>query len=287
MADGYATIEVTPVTTRIGAQVDGVDLTRPITDEQRDEIRAALVRHLVLFFRDQDLDDDQHVAFASHFGEVAPSTPRSTSVFDVLEDTPDSPPKADFWHTDVAFLPEPPDIAVLSMRATPDVGGDTMWCSLYEAHDGLSPALQELIADLELDLHLGTPFKSSTTQLRGDDYFTAMEEQFTGTRHPLVRIHPESGRPALFLCGAYVRGIVGMHQDEADALLALLRRRLDDPNGQVRWRWRPHDVAMWDERCTNHRAMADHYPAYRMVRRCLAGRGVPVGRRGAGVAATR
>ena len=90
-------------------------------------------------------------------------------------------------------------------------------------------------------------------------------------------MHPETGRPALYLCGAFMRGIVGMHPDESKALLDFLQSRLNDPNVQVRWRWRQHDLAIWDERCTNHRAMSDHYPNYRMVRRCLAGEGAPQG----------
>jgi taurine dioxygenase len=89
-------------------------------------------------------------------------------------------------------------------------------------------------------------------------------------------VHPETGRRALYLAGSFMRRIVGLNDDESTALLALLQSKLDDPNVQCRWKWRQYDVAMWDERCTNHRAMADHYPSYRMIRRCLAGSGVPI-----------
>ncbi|HZP28419.1 MAG TPA: TauD/TfdA family dioxygenase, partial [Acidimicrobiia bacterium] len=194
---------------------------------------------------------------------------------------PDSPPKTDLWHTDVAFLAEPPDVAVLSMRETPPTGGDTLWASLYAAHDALSPVMQELIADLEQDLHPGPNFEATTTMMFGADVYQRVAEEFRGARHPLVRVHPVTGRPALYLCGAYVRGIVGLHADESDALLGFLRTRLHDPNLQCRWRWRAHDVAVWDERCTNHRALADHFPARRVVRRCTVGSGIPLGRRAA------
>ena len=97
--------------------------------------------------------------------------------------------------------------------------------------------------------------------------------------HPLVRIHPVTGRPAVFLGGAFMRGIAGMHVEESDALLGFLQSRLHDPNLQVRWRWRQHDVAMWDERCTNHRGLSDHFPQHRLVRRVVVGEGVPVGPR--------
>jgi taurine dioxygenase len=281
------TIAVAPVTPALGARVDGLDLRRPLTDEQRADLRDALTRHLVLFFRDQDLTDEQHIAFASTFGEpnVFPTT-RARGLDEPLEwieDGPDSPPKTDLWHTDVAFLAAPPDVAVLNMRETPPTGGDTLWASLYAAHDALSPVMQDLIADLEQDLHPGPNFEATTTMMFGADVYRRVAGEFRGARHPLVRIHPVTGRPALYLCGAYVRGIAGLHSDESDALLRFLRSRLHDPNLQCRWRWRPYDVAVWDERCTNHRALSDHFPSRRVVRRCTVGAGVPAGRERAAV----
>lgn len=278
----YRTIGVTPVTPAIGARVDGIDLRRPLGDAQRAELRDALHRHLVLFFRDQELSDAEHVAFASVFGEpnVFPTT-AARGLDEPIEwilDGPDSPPKADLWHTDVAFLAEPPDVAVLCMRETPPAGGDTLWLSLYAVHDALSPVMQELVADLEQDLHPGPNFEATTTRMWGAEVYRRVADRFRGARHPLVRIHPVTGRPALYMCGAYVSGIVGMHPDESDLLLAFLRSRLDDPNAQCRWRWRTHDVAVWDERCTNHRALSDHHPSRRLVRRCTVGSGVPAGR---------
>jgi taurine dioxygenase len=278
----YRTIDVRPLTATIGAEVGGLDLRRPLTEGQRDELHDALMCHLVLFFRGQDLSDDEHIRFASCFGRpnVFPTT-RARGLdepVEWIEDTATSPPKADLWHTDVAFLAEPPDIAVLNMRATPPVGGDTMWLDLYAVHDALSPAMRELIADLVLDLHPGPNFQASTTMMYGDEVYRRVADEFQGAQHPLVRIHPVTGRPALYMCGAYVRGIVGLHQREADALMSFLRGRLEDPNAQCRWRWRRHDVAVWDERCTNHRALSDHFPSHRLVRRCTVGSGVPVGR---------
>jgi len=283
-APEYRTITVSPVTPVIGAQVDGLDLRKPLDDVQRSEVRDALMRHLVLFFRGQDLSDEQHVAFASIFGQpnVFPTTAARglDEPIEWIEDGPESPPKTDLWHTDVAFLDEPPDAAVLNMREMPATGGDTMWLSLYAVHDALSPALQELIADLEQDLHPGQNYEATTRRLYGAEVYQRVADRFQGVRHPLVRIHPVTLRPALYLCGAYVRGIAGLHPDESDALLALLRSRLHDPNVQCRWRWQLHDVAVWDERCTNHRALSDHFPSRRRVRRCTVGAGLPVGRHG-------
>jgi taurine dioxygenase len=274
------TISVEPLTAAIGARVDGVDLRAPLDDEQRDAIHAALLQHLVLFFRDQDLTEEQQLAFASRFGPPVPANPdprpgADPMYFVSLEDTAESPPKADRWHTDIPFVPRPPDVAVLSMRDTPAVGGDTLWASLYAVYEGLSPAMQDLLADLDLELDLGTS-RQTIRDLYGEARQTAATETFRGVTHPLVRVHPDTGRPALYLCGSFMHGIAGMHPEESDALLGFLSSRLDDPNVQCRWRWRANDVAMWDERCTNHRALSDHYPNRRFIRRCLAGQGVPM-----------
>jgi taurine dioxygenase len=247
--DEYRTIEVTPVTPAIGAQVDGLDLREPLSNEQAGEVHEALMRHLVLFFRGQDLTEDEQLGFASNFGPpVSASINKQRDpdalLFVTLEDSADSPPQSDRWHTDVAFVAEPPDIAVLNMRDTPPFGGDTMWLSLYAA-----------------------------------EYLDEVLKRFENVQHPLVRVHPVTGRKALFMCGSYMRGIVGMHPDESAALLALLESRLHDPNLQCRWRWQQYDVAMWDERCTNHRGLSDHYPAHRLIRRCLVGEGAPLGPR--------
>jgi taurine dioxygenase len=275
-------LQVQPLTPAIGAEVSGIDLRGPLDDETQAQLRALLTRHLVLFFREQVLTDDEHLAFASTFGtpNVFPTTRARgrDEPLEWIEDTPDSPPKTDLWHTDVAFLAEPPDVAVLQMQLSPPFGGDTLWASLYAAHDALSPAMQELVADLELDLHPGPNFEATTRHLYGDEVYERVAAEFAGARHPLVRVHPLTGRLALYLCGAYIRGIVGLSPDESEPLLALLRTKLDDPNLQCRWKWRVGDVAVWDERCTNHRALSDHHPGHRIVRRCTVGASVPVGR---------
>jgi len=274
------TIQVRRLAYALGAEVSGVDLRQPLSEHQRDEIHDALMRHLVLFFRGQDLSEDEQLAFAAAFGppvsaSVDTRPGAQEMIFVNLEDNAESPPKADRWHTDVPFVPMPPNIAVLNMRATPPVGGDTLWLSLYAVHDSLSPTMQELLTGLQLDMQLGAS-KETILELYGEEYYREVVETFAGATHPLVRVHPVTGRRALYLAGSFMRGIVGMTPDESTAILAFLQSRLDDPNVQCRWRWREHDVAMWDERCTNHRAMADHYPHYRMIRRCLAGSGVPI-----------
>jgi taurine dioxygenase len=279
-----AAFTVVPLTPAIGAEVVGIDLTRPVAEDEQAALRRALLDHLVLLFHDQDMTEEDQLRVASIFGApVSASIDRSPGaqplLFVTLEDTADDPPKADRWHTDVPFVDRPPDVAVLSMQAAPAVGGDTMWASLYEAYDRLSPIMRGLVDGLELDLDLGTS-RDVVRKMYGEEYYARVVEPATFSRHPLVRVHPGTGRRALYLCGAFMKGVAGMHQHESDALLGYLTSILDDPNLSCRWRWATHDLAIWDERCTNHRALADHYPSYRRVRRCLAGDGAPVGPRG-------
>lgn len=273
-------VEVIPLTAAIGAEVRGVDAKSPLADGTRDAIHEALMQHLVLFFRDQDVTEEQQLAFASNFGPpVSASITRDRDtealLFVTLEDTADSPPKADRWHTDVPFVPQPPDIAVLSMIESPAVGGDTLWASLYAVYDSLSPTFRAALAELELELGLGE-IRSSIVELYGEEYLRNLEAEFEMPRHPLVRVHPVTGRPALYLCGDNMHGIVGMTPAESGALLDFLRLRLEDPNVFCRWHWQTHDLAMWDERCTNHRAVSDHYPSFRKIRRCLVGAATPI-----------
>ena len=265
----------------IGAEIRGVDLHQPLDEATVAAIRSELLRNRVIFFPGAHLTPAEHVAFASNFGPLNPGSidPRPTanpSMFVNLEDTPDSPPKADRWHTDVPFVPEPPDFAFLNMRVTPPVGGDTLWLSLYAVYDALSPELRRMIEPLQLDLGLGAS-AATIKELVGEEYYNEVVVPFTSVHHPLVRVHPETGRRAVYLCGSFMNGLVGLHPDESAMLLDVLQSRLDDPNVQVRWKWKQYDLAIWDERCTNHRAMSDHYPAHRLIRRCLAGAGVPVG----------
>ena len=277
-------LEIIPVSPLIGAEVRGVDLTVPLSDTVQDALRRALLDHLVLFVRDQELSEEQQLRVASVFGPpVSAALDRSPEaeplMFVVLEDTPDDPPKADRWHTDVPFVEHPPDVAVLCMEHAPPVGGDTLWANLYAVYEKLSPTMREVVDRLELDLDLGTS-RETIRKMMGEEYYARVVEPASFSRHPLVRVHPETGRRALYLCGSFMLGVAGMHREESDALLAHLTSLLDDPNLSCRWRWRTNDVAIWDERCTNHRALADHYPQYRRIRRCLAGEGLPVGPHG-------
>ena len=264
-------LRIDRVNAALGAVVSGVDLREELSDDVFARIEDALVEHQVLFFRDQDLDDDQQRAFASRFGTLGvfpvARLMGSTRDMSYIEDTPESPPDADGWHTDISWIAEPPRLAILNARIIPDYGGDTMWASLFGAYDALSPAMQAICNRLTVVHHAGPAFLEAIGRTAGPEVVARIQEEFPPVEHPLVRTHPVSGRRALFLSGV-MDHIVGMHRDESDALLGYLNTLIENPNVQIRWHWRPYDLAVWDEASTNHRALSDHYPQHRMMRRC-------------------
>ena len=236
-------------------------------------LRDALHEHSVLFFHDQDLSEDQQLAFASTFGTVGqyPLTRMfgRTALTSTIEDTADSPPDADGWHTDVTWVAEPPAYALLNAQVIPERGGDTMWASLFAAYDALSPVMQQLCCRLDS----ASPRRrrlpgTGDASPRATRWPIASWPTFPPVEHPLVRTHPVTGRRALFVAGGFMDQIVGMHRDESDLLLDFLDRHVENPNFCVRWRWTAGDLAVWDEASTNHRALSDHYPAHRVMRRC-------------------
>jgi taurine dioxygenase len=268
-------VDINRVGGSLGAVVTGIDLREPLSEERYGVLFEALMDHQVLFFRDQDLDDTAQLDLAAQFGEVStyPITKLLGRVADTrrlsyIEDTEQSPPDADGWHTDVTWIEDPPAAALLSARVIPAYGGDTMWASLYRAYDRLSPAMRRVCEGLSVRHWYGRDFENAVARGLGDEIRPKLAAAFPPVVHPLVRTHPITGRQALFVAGGFMHEIVDMHPAESDLLLGYLKGRVDDPNVQCRWQWRPNDLAIWDERCTNHRALSDHYPQHRVMRRC-------------------
>jgi taurine dioxygenase len=253
----------TPLTAALGAEVGGIDLREPLDPATRKELHEGWLRHQVLFFRDQELTREQHKAFARNFGELHVH-PVLQQLKDeghpeiiVLESDEKRPFLADRWHSDVTFEHAPPKGSILRAVAVPKTGGDTLWASMYLAYEGLSDKLQRFVDGLEAyhdPAHHGV-----TARARG----VAIES----ATHPVVRRHPETGRKALFVNSGFTRHIVGMKRDESDALLRLLFERVADPDIQCRFCWRMGSLAMWDNRCTQHRVVADARSEYRRMER--------------------
>lgn len=274
-------IRVQPVGGALGALVSGVDLREPLTDADFAQIHRALLAHQVLVFRSQDLNDAQQMALARRFGE--PSLFPLQRMFGVkepstqtIEDGPDSPPETDEWHTDVTWIAEPPKIGILSAQLVPEVGGDTMWASMTAAYDALSPVMRHMLDGLQVR-HSCWPYFCEVAERKSGIAGLAQKvrEAYPAVVQPLVRTHPETGRRALFLGGGFMREIVGATPEESRTILDFLARHIDQPRLHFRWRWEPTDLAIWDERCTCHRGVSDHFPRRRAVRRCTVDGGRP------------
>jgi alpha-ketoglutarate-dependent taurine dioxygenase len=263
-------MEIQQLTGRLGAVVEGVDL-ETIDAPSFEALQAALMAHQVIFMRDQELSQDGQRRLAQLFGSptVYPVSKHfgGTEYLHVIEDTEESPPDADGWHMDITWVDEPPKLAILAALVIPSHGGDTMWTDLYGAWDQLSHAMKEMLAPLQVHHAPGETFWEAINRVGSLDV-AELRQVFPGAVHPLVRNHPVTGRTVLNLSGYFMESIVGMHPTESDWLLGWLTARVEDPNLQVRWRWREGDVAIWDEYSTNHRALSDHYPQHRRMRRC-------------------
>lgn len=271
-------LELFPVSANIGAEVRGADLT-DVDDALFEAIGAALLEHQVLFFRKTGIDDAQHMALAERFGPISVFPLNhvlgdDSPTFQVIEDGPDSRPTADEWHTDVTWIAEPPKVGLLRAAVVPERGGDTMWGSMTAAYDALSPPLARLMEGLTV-IHDSTGFIEAVEDKMGREAADAIgvREKLTAAyppvEHPLVRTHPETGRRSLFAAGYFMRRVKGLEAHESEALLRLVSAHIDQPRFHCRWRWEPEDLAIWDERCTVHRAVADHFPQRRQVRRCV------------------
>ena len=269
-------MQITRVADALGAEIKGVDVKRA-TDEEIAAIWQALLEHEVVFFRETGIEDDDHLAFAARFGQ--PSVfPLSKIMgveeptFQTITDGPDSKPATDYWHTDVTWTREPPQAAFLRATVVPATGGDTRWASMTAAHDALSAPMQAFLSTLSV-YHDNESFIDGMITKLGEDaakpLADSLRQHFPGVEHPLIRTHPETGRPALLWGGDFMRHLVGLEESESRALLAFLAEHIDRPEFHLRWSWQPGDLVIWDERSTVHRGCSDHYPQAREVRRCV------------------
>ncbi len=273
----YDRIRLRPVSGNIGAEVTEVDL-RNLDEETFAEIHHALLENEVLFFPGSRLDDELQMALAHRFGQpsVFPLLKlmgETGPTFQVIEDGPDSPNEADYWHTDVTWTEEPPKVALLRAGVVPESGGDTMWGSMTAAYDALSPVMQERLVGLEV-VHDNQSFieavgrkmggTEESRKLLGD-----LRDAYPPVTQPLIRTHPETGRRAIFWGGDFMKWVVGLSFEESEMLLGFLRQHIESSRFHCRWSWTPGDLAIWDERSTVHKVVNDHFPQCRSVHRCV------------------
>jgi taurine dioxygenase len=253
---------IEPVSPAIGAEVSGIDLSAPLDDRTFQALHAALARHLVLFFRDQPLTLGQHKALGRRFGElhVHPAAPKDAEHPEVLVVHGDATVEfvaGELWHSDVSCDAEPPMGSILHIVELPSCGGDTLFASMYAAFEALSDRMQRFLCGLTA-VHDGQHYyrgRYGGSHLRDGMYPSA--------EHPVVRTHPVTGRPALYVNEGFTTRIPELGQAESDAVLALLFRHAARPEFQCRFRWRKDSVAFWDNRCTQHMAIWDYRPATR------------------------
>ena len=259
-------ISIIPVTPLIGAEVAGVDLARPLSDNEQGLVRQALLDHLVLFFRGQDLTIEQHKAFGRLFGElhIHPARDRNgieghPEILHVKAGPESTRVNGDDWHSDVSCDAEPPMGSILRLFEVPPSGGDTLFANMYAAHDALSAPMQAFLSGLTA-VHDGGPNYIDRARRAG---IYKPDKVFPAHEHPVVRTHPETGRKALFVNRIFTQSIVGVTREESRAILDFLFQHIARPDFQCRFRWEKDSVAFWDNRCTLHHAMWDYYPEVR------------------------
>jgi taurine dioxygenase len=276
-ADVAGDLDVRPLTTAIGAEIHGVDLSTDLDDATIAAIRRVWLDHCVVFFRDQDLTAEQQVRFATRFAPVQRAVFENTA-----SDQPDlttinmTAPRGsgtDVWHADSTFMEAPPLGAVLRAVTLPAVGGDTCFASMYAAYELLSPTMQA-----QLDGLTAVHSTAHVMQLvrRLDNARVPAEENIQSMVHPVVRVHPETGRKLLFVSPNWVERIVELEDAESAALLAFLYDHVKSPEIQCRFKWDVDSVAFWDNRACQHYAVAD-YAEQRTMNRVLLAGDVPVG----------
>ena len=272
MTEPVATaITVRPQSPTIGAEITGVDLTTELSDETIASIRQALLDWKVLFFRDQEVTTEQHLAFARRFGELeihpfAPADPAHPELLRITHDE-SAPGQENGWHSDVTWRLEPSLGSVLRMLDGPEVGGDTLFADMYAAYDGLPDAIKERV-DGTTARHDFARFKIALRRKGAtDDEIAALEKRFPNPHHPVIRTHPETGRKGIYVNASFTTDIDGMDPDESEELLQILYRQATYPEYQVRLTWRPNTIAFWDNRSVQHYAVSDYFPQSRCVER--------------------
>ena len=266
-------ITVSRLTPTLGAVIDGVPLAEELPQSTIDRLSALLVEHQILFFRRQPLTPQQQVRFARRFGDlhvhpIYPVLPELPEIM-VIDTHSNFLPDNDNWHTDVTFSPTPPLAGILAAKQLPSVGGDTLWSSNLAAYEALSEPMKRLLNGLTAEHSV---IKSFPPERWGSDpsfkerYDRAVAKHPPVT-HPVVRTHPVSGRKALFVNEGFTMRINELSARESETLLAFLYTHAGRPEFTLRWQWQMNDLAFWDNRITQHYAVADYLPERRVMHR--------------------
>ena len=285
-ADGHLpiandTLTIRPVAGRIGAEIEGVRLSADLAPETLAAVRAALLKHKVVFFRDQHhLTDADQEGFAGLLGRpiAHPTVPVLDGTQYILELDADRGGRANSWHTDITFTQAYPQASVLRAVVIPEAGGDTVWANTARAYDDLPTELKGLAEGLwatHSNLYDYAAAKPAASDEAAKRYREVFASKVYETDHPVVRVHPETGERTLVL-GQFVRRLKGYSIDGSNHLFQLLQGYVTRLENTVRWRWREGDVAIWDNRATQHYAIDDYGTSRRVMRRVTVEGDVPV-----------
>ncbi|WP_027909001.1 taurine dioxygenase [Pseudomonas sp. URMO17WK12:I4] len=267
------TIQFERIGQALGARVTGIDLAQPLTPTDHQALHQGLLEHQVLFFRDQLLTPAQQRNAAALFGDlhIHPIYPKIAEQPEILVLDTDLNDLRDnaLWHSDVSFIQSPPLGSLLSARHVPPHGGDTLWASCSAAYDALSAPIRGLLDGLTAvhDLTLSFPLERFGNTPDALEKWNAARAANPPVTHPVVRVHPETGRKGLFVSEAFTSRIVELEPDESTALLQMLFKQIARPEFAVRWQWRQGDLAFWDNRLTQHYACDDYRPQRRIMHR--------------------
>ena len=255
-------MQIEPLTPTIGALVRGVDLSLEPDDATVAAVRQALLEHLVLFFRDQDLDDERHLAFALRFGTLSvpplATSYQQTPTVTVLDQVSPKGEGADQWHSDNSFMARPPLGSMLRCVQLPSGGGDTCFASAYAAYETLPLPLRALADELDAVHDITKPMRKALLAGHTTLDLAETQERWPPVTHPVVIVHPETGRRALYVNRNSTTHLVGLTERQNEAILPLLCDQFRSPDIQCRFRWEPGSVAFWDNRSVQHYAVADY-----------------------------
>lgn len=257
----YEAITLRRSSPHVGAEVHDIDITRPLSNAQVDELHRALGEFGVLFFRDQAFDHDSQKRFGRYFGalDIHPNTPGPEGHPEILPIHADASSKrinGERWHSDVSCFQEPPLGSILHLHTVPPQGGDTLFASLAAAYDALSPRLKTYLEGLTA-FHSGERSYRRTNRLLGIDDSAKVHPSAV---HPVVIRHPISGRRGLYVNRGFTVRINEVSEEESEAILQYLYHHAEKPDFQVRFQWQPNSVAFWDNRAVQHLAVWDYYP---------------------------
>ena len=256
----YETITVTPISPVIGAGISGIDLRQPLGNQAFAEIHRALLEHLVIFFRDQDIDWEQHKAFGRRFGElhIHPFIPSLEGYNEIIQlkaksGANDNLRLANQWHPDLSYTPDPPLAAILRGVTVPSRGGDTMWVNLYKAYETLSEPMKEFISGLSAYHDVTKTYRLQDLQTKGGaERFWATFQKSPPMLQPLVQAHPETGRKLLYISELTTTYIEGLNPAESDAIIKMLIDHLNWKELQCRFFWQPKISPAWHFQLPDH-----------------------------------